>query len=277
MRLFYIPLLYTYCTRLKTPMKALSLVIIYVLPVLFMACIAVGGINWHTILVVMLSIVTLYNLYEIGYIQNDAETIKKEQKPNLRLTSCQLNHYEKFKVYIYAIRLMLEMVMISVLYWLTDPQSCMQYSISLLIMMVIFYLYNHFRSHIIMLLYLLLLTARYFTPLTLFIEGVDWQLLLTVVLVFPLVKTIEFKSDKGPDTTTNIWFRKYILKYDIQRLTAARVVEYTVILGMVLVLYSVGIFTTWYYILPILWMWGYRSAIYVSLLLGAKYKLYLKN
>ena len=277
MKLFFIPILYTYSTRLQTPMKALSLIIIYVIPVLSLVIIANNAINISLLITALLAITALYNIYELGYIQNDAETIKKEKKPNLRLSPEQLNFYEKNKKHIYVTRFIIEILLLVSLYMLSSSKGIICFSCSLLAMMIVFRLYNTFRSHVNMLLYFILVTFRYCSPLALFPDNFHWTLVLIAIFTFPLVKTIEFKSAKGPENTTNIWFRKYILHFDKNRLTAYRVIAYLIITIIAVFLFYTHIFKSWTYLIPIVWMLLYRTSILVSIKLGAKYKNYLKN
>lgn len=67
-----------------------------------------------------LSVMLVYNYYEIGYIQNDTETIKKENNPTLRLTMIQLQYYKSHFILIYSSRIFWGILLSLLLYLLSD-------------------------------------------------------------------------------------------------------------------------------------------------------------
>ena len=81
---FYIPFAYYGVVRMGTLSKFIGFSIYYILPTLyyFLYCF---GYSLCGILIYLVSLLLLYNLYEVGYIQNDTETVQKERQPSLRL------------------------------------------------------------------------------------------------------------------------------------------------------------------------------------------------
>lgn len=90
-------------TRLNSLAKFISWNIIYVFPLFYLAYIKLNFVITIIDFVEILgSIIVVYNFYEIGYIQNDTETIKRESNPTLRVSKDELEYYEENKWYIYS-------------------------------------------------------------------------------------------------------------------------------------------------------------------------------
>ncbi|HFO5149574.1 TPA: hypothetical protein ACHJRG_004980, partial [Escherichia coli] len=98
MLFFFVPFLYFYKTRLRSIIKLISWGVIYLVPI-FLSTFSFANIDYYFISYFVVLTLT-YNLYEIGYIQNDTETIKKEHNPTLRLSRDELFFYNNHRVYI---------------------------------------------------------------------------------------------------------------------------------------------------------------------------------
>ena len=95
---FYLPMGYLLKTRLNSLAKFISWNIIYVFPLFYLAYIKLNFVITIIDFVEILgSIIVVYNFYEIGYIQNDTETIKRESNPTLRVSKDELEYYGKYK------------------------------------------------------------------------------------------------------------------------------------------------------------------------------------
>ncbi len=109
MLFFFVPFLYFYKTRLRSIIKLISWGVIYLVPI-FLSTFSFANIDYYFISYFVVLTLT-YNLYEIGYIQNDTETIKKEHNPTLRLSRDELFFYNNHRVYIYFFRLFISFVL----------------------------------------------------------------------------------------------------------------------------------------------------------------------
>lgn len=101
---FFIPILYSIETRYARKLfKGVTLfLLVYLIPQFVLkVCFA----SSCSILIWIISVVLVLNLYEVGYIENDTETIKKENKPTKRLSDEELLFYERHKIVIYITRL----------------------------------------------------------------------------------------------------------------------------------------------------------------------------
>ncbi|ATB14029.1 hypothetical protein FCY82_05560 [Escherichia coli] len=187
MFMFYLPFVYYYKTRLRYLHKLLSWMLIYLFP-LFFSCYLSSNYS-ISILSFCLFIILVQSLYEVGYIQNDCETIKKEDSPTLRLTSVEFQYYENNKFLIYSSRLVFSFIL-SVL---------LSYFVSSLVWAIwfilpIFYVYNNVRNRFNLILHFLLVFCRYCLPV-LCLTG-NYQVTLMMIFVFPLLNLIERMSEK---------------------------------------------------------------------------------
>jgi len=275
---FYIPLLYTFHTRLKTCMKTFSLVIIYVIPVLYILLLECNG-AYPTVVVILsgcFAIISVYNVYETGYIQNDTETIKQDKSPTIRLSSNNFDYYRRHKKKIYAFRTGL-FILFSFLHCLFfDVQSLIMFETSLLAIFLVYQWYNRRRDRLLIFRYFLLVSLRYIAPLLIYPEHFSWKICIVALMVFPLVKSLSIKAenDDGEKYNPIVW--KYILKCDKQRLTEYRAVSYGILLCINLLLYVLNIFSL-SYCLPVLYMFVYRTSIWLIVIKGFKPAGYLKG
>lgn len=277
--LFYLPILYVYITRLHTPLKCLSWVCAYFIPIICLLFLQNNewNLSIRNILFALLSIVTVVNFYDIGYIQNDTETIKKENKPTSRLSILQLEHYERYKLFIYFYRIVLGLLLIYVLWrWKGTTQGCIYFLLAMIMLLVVYQLYNRMRCHWNMVFYFILSSLKYVSPLLLFPENLTLGLLVLGIMVYPVEKTTEFRSTKPADITTNIFFRKYIIKFDKTRITSYRVIAYAVLSVMAYLLFQIEFFKKEYVYL-ILYMFFFRFALWLLIKIGFRFKEYLNN
>lgn len=158
---FFIPILYTIGTRYERNIKGVLLFLaVYLVPQLIIMCyFAQCEMLWW-----IFAIVVVLNLYEIGYIQNDAETIKKEINPTLRLSSGELKYYENNKAQIYGWRLFCGFV-ISYLFFI---RGCSYVALFVLwFILPIYFLYNNLRNKWNFLILTILTFYRYLVPVLL--------------------------------------------------------------------------------------------------------------
>ncbi len=194
MNFFYIPIIYTFKTRLKNLVSLFSWFIICPL-LLFILLITKeqGSITLSIIICYILSFIHTYNLYEIGYIINDTETIKKESKPTLRLSDSKLSFYYKKRLSIYLERIILSLfISIILIYYYNTPLIAISYSW----LLIPFYLiYNNIRNIYNLPIHFILVVLRYTSPLILTIN-LNPEDFFYIILVFPLVNLIERASEK---------------------------------------------------------------------------------
>lgn len=194
MRFFYIPLIYTFHTRLPSLKSKVAWIFTYIIPT-FIAYTYIYGTHLDGVLIkivmsFLLSMVCIYGSYELGYIYNDAELTKKEINPTLRLNNNETDFYEKNKKNIYAIRLFFLYVVSYALYFISMNAFLSTLS-SCLAIIAIYFLYNSNRSIINIPLYSCLVFFRYFGGVFLSCSISNVFLLW---VIYPFVSTIEFSA-----------------------------------------------------------------------------------
>lgn len=211
MFLFYTPFLYYYKTRLKSFYKLLSWMLIYLAPIYLAVYYSIQ--NEMDNIYFLLLIIVVHNLYEVGYIQNDTETIKKENNPTLRLSCGQLNYYYSNRLKIYLSRLLLSFI---ICLWLFIHYSN---ATVWLVWCIIpfFFLYNKIRCRLNLLLHFLLVFSRFCLPIYCLTQNIKITVLM--ILVFPLINLIERMSEKRFEFN-------YVQRIISPRLDSFRVVYY---------------------------------------------------
>lgn len=107
-------------------------------------------------------------------------------------------------------------------------------------------------------------------------EKLSLSFLIAAVFVFPVVRTMEYKAHYGIESDVNLFFRKYIIKYDISKITVFRVWATSVLLVISVALYLLNICN----LIPVIccaYIFIYRIALFVAVKCGAKFKGYLKT
>lgn len=203
--IFYLPFWYSKQTRFRTIPRFFSWVIIYLIPVSLSFLLVHLGFDYTYLFKSFLGIFLVYNLYEIGYIYNDAETIKNETSPTLRLDYQQLQFYENNKKNIYCSRFFIAALITFVLSLYEGTLFFLLASWSII---PVYVLYNSVRSRLNIPLHFILVTLRYSSPILLF-TGLDKAyVIVLLIFLFPLINTLERCSGKRFNLT---FFRGFFL------------------------------------------------------------------
>lgn len=257
---FYIPSLFAKYTRYKGEKGMLAFFFKYFLLVFLASLVHYQNFDFIRLL---LAILFMYSLYEFGYIQNDAETIKKEVSPTMRLTNDDLCFYETHKYSIYIIRIIWVIGLFAILLRFNTPLWELCYS---LLIIPVFFFYNIIRSKWNLHIHILLMFLRFSVPIFISSLYVDFALSLWVLFIYPLVVFVQL-SVKGKFGYKNVFFMKFIMpKYDKHSIHIFRVKYYVTFTIIICVLSIFDIISYWY-LLP---------TIYYSLFTIVSAKKYLK-
>lgn len=196
--MFYVPVLYAIRTRFlkRTKLGIFFWLAEYLFPVLLSLLLA--NIEPISIFQMLLSVVCVYCIYEIGYIQNDCETIKKEENPTLRLSEDELKIYERNKWNIYMIRGVLG-ILFSMYYIQQGIPICILLPV-LWGIVPLYLLYNGLRNRLNQYLVLLLMIYRYGVPFLLYTHfNGNCYLLLLIIISYPIPTFIQIcaKEKRG--------------------------------------------------------------------------------
>ncbi len=195
---FFVPFFYFIKTRAKSDIKVISWVLIYIFPIFIFDFIYNHQLSFKSILISAF----IYTLYEIGYIYNDTETIKKEKKPTIRLREESFSFYEGNKVVIYFSRLIIA-ILLNVFYVYLYNDLNINY---IWFILPVFFVYNLTRSRFNLILHFFLVILRYSLPFYIFTN--DIYSILFSCFLFPIINLIERCSEQRFNISN---FQKFIL------------------------------------------------------------------
>lgn len=187
---YFLPLHYTFVTRINSWKTRVAWIFTYLFPVVI-ASFYSNPQEFHFIWVPLFFVFGIYSVYEMGYMYNDAVLTKREVNPTIRLNSEQVVFFEKNQVPIYVLRLFFSSLVFLALY-LFSATVAYSFLVSFFSVALLFSVYNSVRSRINIPLYSFLVFFRYFGAL-LFLSW--WQLMLLWV-AYPLCATIEFSTKR---------------------------------------------------------------------------------
>jgi hypothetical protein len=157
-----------------------------------------------------LYITVVYNFYEIGYIENDTETIKRERFPTIRLNQILFNYYESHKHIIYIYRIFLG-IFLSVLTYIvsSDKNGTIIALILALMLLPIYYCYNHIRNIFNLYLRIPLVMIRFCGYQFLYLDNFNWIIFIASLFIFPVTDFIETASQ---DRFYQKWAQRCVLR-----------------------------------------------------------------
>jgi hypothetical protein len=232
-RFFYLPYLYTNRAKLTKRGRLLSYFLMLVLPSGYFALLQTDFTFSH-LLAVLLGLVITQNLYEIGYIQNDTETIKKEKKPTLRLNDGELSFYEQHKRSVYLLRSVIDLVLCLGLFAVLGSGRNFWTFVGVVHLIIpVFLVYNSFRNKWNLLLHLVLAILKYTSVQFLFLGTMKPEVFIVSVVAYPVINFVE--------RVANPQFTDVFSKYLRPRLARFRVAYYLLALLVSLGLYHASL------------------------------------
>lgn len=238
--LFCLPMCYSFWTRYKGKNGVFAWLVKYLVPV------SVLGVMHpsYSVMQFILGLLYVYSLYEIGYIQNDCETIKTEANPTMRLTQNNLAVYERNKLAIYTLRIVQVLLWGVLLLLLGVTPWIVVYGF---FTYPVFVLYNKVRNKASLFIHLLLLFFRYSVPVVVGINDFCPICIGYMLLLYPLTLFVE-RSVKGKFGYRNNFFAKYLM-HDYSERYSFRVKYYSVLL-VISIICAVSQLLPYVYLLP---------------------------
>jgi|GEM_PF-5804691 len=186
MREFFIPFSYFCYTRLKGKLRKASFFVIYFFPLTLLAMWGSRPVLFENVILLLFGFWCTYCAYELGYIYNDFEKTKKERFPTKRNTLDLSTYYERNKILIYFFRFLLVLMNTLIGFLLGLPIISL---VTPWLLIVFFFIYNKLDNNVNLLLHFILVSLRYFCPLSVF--GFHLASLLLPMIFFALPNTIE--------------------------------------------------------------------------------------
>lgn len=194
--LFTIPGAYTLLKRMVTNNKRLGLFCYHIIPVvyLYFSC---HFFSIRAFIACLILIAAFYAQYEIGYIYNDTETIKLEDKPSKRLSEDETFYYSIHRIGVYISHIVAFLVLGLMALLLEINLHFCFYSLGLMVIeAIVFLCYNRIRGKKSLFVFFILELLKYL-PFIAIYESTDWQkLLILVASIYALPNTIERLSFK---------------------------------------------------------------------------------
>jgi hypothetical protein len=209
---YLIPFVYGLSTRTKTIFYKISFLAIIVFPILFVV-IFYNNDLMYVLPRFTLAFISMYCVYEIGYIFNDTYTVKYEDNPTHRLNEKERLIVERLANILISIRTFIVIICCIILNYI-EVQNLTLFIIMLGLLDVSYALHNFFRSATNILTIFLVLVFKYCSIPILFMP-LNNYVLYFVILMFavPVIRTIEFAAK--PNYKIKL-FEKY--KYDTFRI-----------------------------------------------------------
>jgi hypothetical protein len=236
---FYIPFLFTVRTRMQS-VKSLLAYIVYFPIIWLLMLFFEQNFSWTHF---FLAFLYFYSIYEFGYLQNDCETIKREDKPTLRLNIEDLQYYEEHKQIIYLVRILFLFLFASLLYKSAVKLELIFFPLAII---PVFFVYNIVRSGKNLFIHLLLMMLKHATIVFLTLNYCSWSVLLWLFLYHPLCFFIEL-SVKGKFGYQNkIMQRLFIPEYNQYYIHWFRFYYQLLFLVLSAIFVGVGVFPCWF-------------------------------
>lgn len=241
---FFIPGFYLLYSRLKRKSEVVSLLIIYPIFLIVALLLFTEVDTLQLILSFTIAWMAWLAAYEIGYLENDAITIKKESNPTLRMKPNEILWVQENFLKIQIIRGLIAATILFLLYQFFDhllvTKDFLIFVGCIIAARFFFYMHNTIRSRWNIATYVLLSTTKYMSLPLLFTYYIERspELFIALFLSFPVIRTIEHAAK----TKYNIqWVIQLVGNIDFFRL------KY----------YTVGLITS----LLCYLVWDYHNAI----------------
>lgn len=191
--LFYIPFLYRYQTREKGK-YFLPLIMTDFLPPLILCTNIFTSFSLTTLLIYLFAFLGMFDFYEIGYILNDAVTVKNEKKPTLRLNDKQMQHYSKYCMLIFGLRLIYFMISSILLFFF--EKNLTYFLLLNLILLISYCFHNYIRNKFRYFTNSLLNMAKYFIPVIFFNTNSNLTKFMVFFFLFPFFRSITYGIER---------------------------------------------------------------------------------
>ena len=192
MSLFEIPLNYTFTIRLENNRyKITSWLFLNFFTTIYYALICANSINLTTIIALGVFTLSIFYLYEWGYIYNDIKAIRHEIAPTLRVNNLALEYGNRHFAHITIIRFSVFTIGLLLTYLLIPTTNTLIATGLATICPLLFFCYNQWRSKYNVFLYFWLVASR-FLPFAWLIESDQTMVKsLLILLIYPLEIGIE--------------------------------------------------------------------------------------
>lgn len=255
----FLPAYYFHITRARRLFEFFSWMYIY--PFFFIFFIFLYSTDYSLLFSFVFYFLSIFHVYESGYIENDIQTVKKEEKPTIRHTRSDQFFINKNYYMIQRLRCVVSILFLVISSFFASTLWVLFYgAVGLILCKVLFFLHNSIRSNLNILTYFMLVSFRYLSCLFfafIFLNEIKASYLCLTVLVmllFPVVRTIEHASKPR--------YKIFFLSFIVRNMDVFRVCYYFCLFLVFLLIFL------WFdfgseFVLMSLYFLVYRVCIYV--------------
>ena len=187
---FYIPFAYYAVVRAGTLPKMLSWLLIYVMPTFAYGEFAANGVTISYCINYLLLLISVFCIYETGYIHNDTFAIRKETQPALRLYDENMEHFFAHWKLIFGLRMLYAAIALGVFLWYNHFSTEAVITVFCVLLIIpVFLIYNAWRNPYNAFFYPILVFSRYLPFLLPYRP--EWHIVLLLFLSFPFCNMLE--------------------------------------------------------------------------------------
>lgn len=209
---YLIPFTYLFDTRQRDIIHKISFLLVCYLPSLlfiyFQTAIEINILVTYTI-----GFISLYCIYEIGYLFNDIITIKFENNPTIRWNNDKLKIIEKYLPLIVLSKVSLLLFFTAFLYHFCNYSNFSIYCICLGILALFFGLHDVCRSRFNICTMFIIVTVRYIALPILILEEISINDLLFLIFLIPVCRTIEYASKEKYRLFNKYWNNEMKIRF----------------------------------------------------------------
>jgi len=193
---YCIPFYYLVLSRLKSKIDRVSWIIIFIVPTFLLGLFFTDMSFYKYTLVFILANLVFYSLYEIGYMENDIQTTKKEKNPTIRINNSEYIYLNQNYSRVIKIKYIIVFILVVLLALIVEDIKRLELFIGVLIVSrLFFYLHNFFRSRLNILTFFVLAITKYVMILFLVVPSDKLAFsIVMAIIIFPLLRTIEHAS-----------------------------------------------------------------------------------
>lgn len=190
---YFLPFLYSICSRMGHPFYKASALITFLIPLL-VVILFYEPLPLVVLPRFLLALIALYSIYELGYLFNDICTTAFEEDPTFRLSPQERAQIHRFIHLHVALRNTVLLFSVLALQRL-QVENLQVFVLLLFFLQLIFALHNSFRGRITLGTFFLLHVLKYISIPVLFIPLSQLGFpLLFLIFLFPFIRALEFAT-----------------------------------------------------------------------------------
>lgn len=189
----YIPFGYGFYTRVKTLAYRMSFFIITILPSFYITLFMGNGLSWGGVVKYLIAFLSMYSMYEIGYIYNDVYTTKAEQNPTVRLGIQAFEYVQNNYLKLICSRVIV--ISICTIYLVNQNVNASAWIGYMTVLYIGYAIHNSTRSKINAFSMFIIVAMKYVIPSFISVPQEHYlDYVILIIVMMPLPRMIEYGS-----------------------------------------------------------------------------------